>query len=655
MNTPVKSNKPTNQFLNSPTVKKLFNSPNCSILSASPQINNKYFDLDLDNDDLDILETNNDETSLIDKLRLWRHDAMMQHLYTTAQFWADKCLHLTKDPNDAFWLAQIYFYQHSYLRALNLLTKPFIIDDDTPVRLYQISVFCRYLTAQCQVKLDKWNEALELLGDQNPFKNHQQHGTNVKSSDGGIKIESSLCHLRGLIHLQLNSTERAKQSFIEALSLDVKNYDSFVKLVGGAMLTDDEEWHFVQRLQYKEQIEHNSDFIKLIYTTQLKKTSHSAEIQNARNELSTDSYGFKQNADILQSQADSLYAQFKFQDCYNLTSNILKHHPSHPSTLPLQIACMQHLPSLRPSLFLLSHELVETDPDSAISWYAVGVYYYLGEKYVDARRYFSKSSLMDPRFEAAWIGFAHAFAMEGEHDQAITAYSTCSRLFPGTHLPLLYIGMQHIQLANNNLASNFLQGSLSICDQDPLIWHESAVVAYYNQEYEKSIVLFNKTLTLIGDNTDKSWYSTHLGLGQAYRKTRQYNNSKDQLLKALDLNPNCVVALSTLGIIHNYLDEIEESIEIYHKSLSIQPGDAMTTELLKLAVNSNLNITSANNFKRLPSAFTKPTNNIEYLDKSQQHTISMVDDSSIIDNTNSNIDITANETIEQDEESMLIE
>jgi len=43
----------------------------------------------------------------------------------------------------------------------------------------------------------------------------------------------------------------------------------------------------------------------------------------------------------------------------------------------------------------------------------------------------SKSTLMDPRSAPAWLAFAHTFALEGEHDHAVTAYSTCSRLFPG--------------------------------------------------------------------------------------------------------------------------------------------------------------------------------------------------------------------------------
>lgn len=51
----------------------------------------------------------------------------------------------------------------------------------------------------------------------------------------------------------------------------------------------------------------------------------------------------------------------------------------------------------------------------------------------------SKTSLMDPRFAPAWIAFAHTFALEGEHDHAVTAYSTCARMFTGSvYLVLLH-------------------------------------------------------------------------------------------------------------------------------------------------------------------------------------------------------------------------
>ena len=39
-----------------------------------------------------------------------------------------------------------------------------------------------------------------------------------------------------MVQLHLNSIDRAKECFLEALSLDVKCYDSFEALVNGSMM-----------------------------------------------------------------------------------------------------------------------------------------------------------------------------------------------------------------------------------------------------------------------------------------------------------------------------------------------------------------------------------------------------------------------------------
>lgn len=134
--------------------------------------------------------------------------------------------------------------------------------------------------------------------------------------------------------------------------------------------------------------------------------------------------------------------------------------------------------NLKNRLFLLSHDLSERYSEKAVSWFAVGVYYYSTNKNLDARRYFSKASVMDPNFGPAWIGFAHTFAVEGEHEQAISAYSTAGRLFQGMHLPTLYVGMQYLQQNNTALADEYLADSYKICKTDPLLLNEIGVAAY---------------------------------------------------------------------------------------------------------------------------------------------------------------------------------
>lgn len=58
---------------------------------------------------------------LVDRMRVWRNDALNQHLYSTAIFWGSKVFTKTRNPNDGFWLAQAYFAAGLYSRAERVL------------------------------------------------------------------------------------------------------------------------------------------------------------------------------------------------------------------------------------------------------------------------------------------------------------------------------------------------------------------------------------------------------------------------------------------------------------------------------------------------------------------------------------------------------
>ncbi|EMD33975.1 hypothetical protein CERSUDRAFT_159330 [Gelatoporia subvermispora B] len=582
-------------------------------------------------------------------MRLWRHDALMQHLYDSAAFWGDKILSWTSDPNDAFWLAQTYFLTHQYSRAERLLTRPFpssprkaqpegpstnghmstfsvtdsakgkgkevmppvvtavppIATTRLPVgpsemidvavqfeagvsRLVDMSVACRYLAAQCQVRQGKWNEATEMLGEANPFRSAGLGGPAVPNMDGGIKIEASMCHLRGVLMLKLNRADQAKHCFMEALALDVKCYESFDYIVTGEMMTPDEEWEFVQSLPFHEQTAEDAEFIRLMYTSRLRKYKHAEEHAIVRSRL-VEEYGLGDNPDVLFSFADALYAQFRWADCFAVTSRILGLVSVHAPTMPLHIACMHHISHLNSKLFILAHELVEKEPESPISWYAVGVWYLSAKKYSEARTYFSKTSLMDPRFAPAWIAFAHTFAAEGEHDHAVTAYSTCARMFAGSHLPMLFIGMEHIVLSNHPLADEALHTAHAICDADPLLANERGVMAFNHGRYEEAVELFERALQLaqIVQTSQSAWTSTYINLGTAYRKLERFEEAKTAYQRVLEIDPRNTNALGFLGMVYHLLGDTEAAIVKYHETLSIDPINGHIIELLDLALKAS--------------------------------------------------------------------
>lgn len=96
--------------------------------------------------------------------------------------------------------------------------------------------------------------------------------------------------------------------------------------------------------------------------------------------------------------------------------------------------------------------LVRDYPDNGIAWHAVGCYYYATAQYDAARRFFGKATQLAPRHAPAWIAYGHAFAAQDESDQALAAYRTAARLFPGLHQPVLGMGREYQHMNNPMLA-----------------------------------------------------------------------------------------------------------------------------------------------------------------------------------------------------------
>lgn len=511
-----------------------------------------------------------------EKLRLWRHDALMQHHYTTAEYIGDKVLALTDDPNDAFWLAQVYFNSGNYLRAKHLLTsKPD----------FEKSVSCRYLAAYCLLKLELWDDALDLIGESNPFRKDDNY--QVRNSDGGIKLEASMCYLRGLIYANQNNFEKAKESYKEAVLVDVKCYEAFNELISNNLMTPSEEWAFITSLNYRD-ADDNDELIKLLYTTNLSKYLNVQKFEEAENILK-DEYDLGENCDILLSKADYLYVQCNFDECLATYEKILSKDPYNFNVLPNYLSCLHELGG-KNKLFLKAHQLAENHPNNPMTWLSIGVYYLSINKIIEARKFFSKATLLNPNFGHAWIGFAHTFAAEGEHEQAISAYAFAARLFPGSHLPNLFLGMQHLQMNNLNLSEEYLIVSSQICNSDPLVLNELGVINFYKNDLMKAELYFQEALGAAKHlNSDsKIWISIHANLGHVFRKgNRPYKALEcfNQVLKISHTNDSNI--LSAMGLIYLKLGNVFKAIDTLHDALAISPSDPVASDLLKRALESN--------------------------------------------------------------------
>lgn len=409
-----------------------------------------------------------------------------------------------------------------------------------------------------------------------------------------IKYEAAMCYLRGICYAKQNAFDRAKECYQDAVRIDVQCFEAFDQLMKNSLMSPEEEWRFLESLDFDSvSTEDNStsqeaaQFARMLYTTRLSKYKNPTEFNNAAETLSTH-YNLASNPDLLLSKAELLFTQCRFKQALAITTSILDSDEYNFSIYPLHLANLHELNQTN-TLFRLSHRLADLHPEEPCTWLAVGVYYLSISRIAEARRFFSKASMMDPHFGPAWIGFAHTFAAEGEHDQAISAYSTAARLFQGTHLPSLFLGMQNLQLNNMTLANEYLTAAYTLCPTDPLLLNELGVVFYHMDDLPNSVQMFKRALKIAIDidSDPRAWISTRANLGHAYRRQREWVlalNAFDEVLRqgGRDAGIFCAKGLVLLEMGRSW-----EAICAFHEALAIGPQDPVATDLLGRALEEN--------------------------------------------------------------------
>ena len=460
-----------------------------------------------------------------------------------------------------------------------------------------------------------------MLGEKNPThyisasSNHRrklQHTSShsrVKSSSrhdrkeeiaaedaANIRFEAAMCFLRGLCYAKQNAFDRAKDCYKDAVRIDVQCFEAFEQLMKNCLMSPEEEWQFLDSLDFDSititddtsMSQEAPEFTKMLYTTRLSKYKNPKAFTAATETLSTH-YNLGNNPDLLLSKADLLFTQCRFKDALTITNSILRDDKYNFSIYPLHLACLYEL-QLKNALFLVSHDLADNHPEEPCTWLAVGIYYLAINKVAEARRYFSKASMMDSHFGPAWIGFAHTFAAEGEHDQAIAAYSTAARLFMGTHLPQLFLGMQNHMSNNMTLADEFLKTAHGLCSTDPLLLNEMGVVFYHQDKLEDAVDKFGRALAIAEeiDSDPQAWTSTRANLGHALRRLQRWDEALNEFDEVLRQGGKDASVFCAKGLVLMEQRRPYDAVQVFHEALAISPQDPIATELLNRALEETV-------------------------------------------------------------------
>jgi len=176
-------------------------------------------------------------------------------------------------------------------------------------------------------------------------------------------------------------------------------------------------------------------------------------------------------------------------------------------------------------------------------------------------------------------------------------------MFTGSHLPLTFIGMEHIVLSNYAQADEALNAANAMCDGDPLLINERGVMAFNHGRYDDAVEMFRSALDIaqVTQTSQASWATTWLNLGTSLRKLGRLDEASSAYVKVLEIDSRSAPALGFLGLVYHLMDRLDDAIVRYHEALSINPINAHVLELLNLALEASAD---AGPFTRLGGSST---------------------------------------------------
>lgn len=530
----------------------------------------------------------------LERLRSKVSEFVERHMYDSAVFLADKLVTMSGgQEEDVYTLAQAYYQAGLHQRAIHVVKKAELLKSSPgPQDKF------RFLVAKCHIVKEEWDEALAVLQTNEEAQDEPEPAP-------AADFRSSMSLLRGTIYDAMDDRENAALAYRRALQLDCFCYEAFQRLTQHHLLGAEEEQSLIAGIEFGGE----EAWLELLYRAKVTRYENASRVlpplspdlgdgsmhmatehEDERatppsltlhlDELESE-HNLAGNLDLKAHRAEIQYYNYEHRAAVVTCRDILERDPHNLTCLPVYL-CTLHELQQKNELFYQAHKLVDNHPQSAVAWFAVGCYYHLTGNYDSARRYFEKATHLDNWFAPAWLGYGNAFAAQDESDQAMVAYRTAAKLFPGCHFCPLFVGMECARTNNLPLAVRYFDNAKEICPSDPLVYHEVGVVHYKNQELPQARDCFLHVLKLC-EGRRKPSESTLFNLGHTCRKLRLFDDAIKYYNQALHAEPHKASTHAALGFTYHLTGNLHRAIEYYHQALGLKSEDTFATAMLSNA------------------------------------------------------------------------